>query len=174
MADPFTLMLIGTTVLAAGGQFMGGMQQAGQTQQAADIAGYNAQVAAAQARNAARVGAANEAAQRRKNADIIGQQAAALAEANIGGASAGSGYDVIRQNQAQLELDALNTRYQGLLNRTALNQQSRMYSFESNQLNQQASQQKLGAYLGAGTALLGGASKYTQQTGNYPFASLFQ
>lgn len=98
----------------------------------------------AQAQTARMQGYADEAAQRRQSSQILGKQAAAMAQAG-GGIDEG----LIRQSAANAELDALNIRYAGLL--------------RGSTLATQASNASTSAGLLAGGTLLRGVSQaYTR------------
>jgi hypothetical protein len=75
----------------------------------------NEGIAKAQGKAASDQGFADEQAQRREGRQVMGRQAAAMAEAG-GGVDEG----VVKQSAVAAELDALNIRYGGLLQRQGL------------------------------------------------------
>lgn len=124
------------------------------------IAQGNAANAAAQANASAlnkqseaelRAAGAREEQQRRANRQFLGTQRAALAQAGIG--VDGSAYDIARQSAVNAELDALNIRYEGQLRAKGLRDQATITRFEGKQA-------RTAGYLGAGAAILQGASNY--------------
>jgi len=123
-----------------------------QKKQSDDQADYNNQQAALAeqqgiiAGNQAR---ADEEAQRRKSRQIMGEQAAAMAQSGTG--LGGSNALLTRQSAVDAELDALNIRYQGLLKSSALKAQASSLRGQANALRRSGN-------LLAGTALLTGIS----------------
>jgi hypothetical protein len=71
-----------------------------------------------QARVASQQALADEAAKRRDNRQLMGEQAASLAESGLSGS--GSSARAANQSAALAELDALNIRYAGNMKRTGL------------------------------------------------------
>jgi len=88
---------------------------------------------------------ADEATQRRQSSQILGKQAAAMAQAG-GGIDEG----LIRQSAANAELDALNIRYAGLLRGSTL-------------ATQGANAKSSAGLLAGGTILRGVSQGYTRQ-----------
>jgi|GEM_PF-5527028 len=66
---------------------------------------------------------ADEQTQRRESRQIIGRQAAALAQSGTG--TGGTNANLIEQSTGNAELDALNIRYAGLLKKAGFEAQSR-------------------------------------------------
>jgi hypothetical protein len=98
-----------------------------------------------------RAAGAREEQQRRQARQFLGGQRASLAQAGIG--LTGSAYDINRQSAVNAELDALNIRYEGQLAAKGLRDQATMQRFEGKQA-------RTAGFLGAGAALLQGASSY--------------
>src|SRR5208337_1931302 len=106
MADPISAGLILTGVAAT---TVGKVQS---DQAAAAASGYNATVLRQQATEASNVGAANEAMVTRRSAGQLGEQAAAIGEANVG-----TQPQVEKQSATNARMDALNVWYGGELER---------------------------------------------------------
>lgn len=143
MAFAPILMLAASAVSAIGAVAQGNAANA--------AAQANAQAMNQQAEAENRAAGAREEQQRRQNRQFLGGQRAALAQAGIG--VDGSAYDIARQSAINAELDALNIRYDGQLRAKGLNNQAMITRFEGRQA-------RTAGHLGAGAALLGGASNY--------------
>lgn len=89
-----------------------------QGQNASDAANYNARMLSMQATTAQSQASADEVTQRRQAREVLGEQAASLAQAGsgYGGTTAG----VIKDSGINAELDALNIRYAGQMKATGL------------------------------------------------------
>ena len=142
-ANAGAIAAVGTAVSAVG------MVQQGQAAQASADANAEAMRMQADAEN--RAAGAREEAHRRETRQFLGTQRAALAQAGVG--LNGSTYDVARQSAVNAELDALNIRYEGQLAARGLQGQAAMTQFEGRQA-------RTAANMGAGAALLQGASNY--------------
>jgi hypothetical protein len=148
---------VGAVVSAIGAISQGNSQAASQ-QAAANAASYNATVDRQNAVQAQQIAAANEDAQRRKNAAMLGQTRGALIQAGIG--TDGSAADVLAQNSANAELDALNIRYEGAMNARAYNNSAMLNDARAQIARDNADAAQTGGYLGAGASLLKGAGSY--------------
>lgn len=145
MADPATLALVAAGVKAVGSLVTGFGQAAAEENNAA-IAEQNRKIAINQA-------AADESKVRRQ----VGKQQGQL-RADIGssGFDSGAGFgDILADSAIEGELEALTVRHQGQL-------KVRGFAIERDQAKHAAKLHKVGAVLGAGTSLLGGASEYQQ------------
>ena len=89
-----------------------------QGQDARSAGDYNARMLAMQAHTAQMQAVTDEYTQRRKARDVLGEQAAALAQA--GGGYGGTTAGVINQSAIDAELDALNIRYGGTMKASGL------------------------------------------------------
>lgn len=125
--------------------------QAQAQEASAKIAQMNADIARQQ-------GNANEEAQRRRSAQIIGAQRAGIAEAGIG--MDGSGADLLEQSAGFAELDALNIRYNSQLQSNAFMNQSSMDLWQAQQSRKRASDAMTSGYLNAGASALNGYGGY--------------
>jgi hypothetical protein len=168
--DPVTLMLVAGATQAMGAIAQGNAQSAQLDAQAmnyraqADAAAYNANITRQQAESTAQQTAAREDLQRKQARQVFGRQIAAGAESGVN-LTTGSASDVFRQSLYDAEMDALNIRYEGELNRVGLLNQASLLDWEgdvartnavaSNKLAKSA--QKAG-YLNAAVALTGAAA----------------
>lgn len=139
--DPASMMLGGAVLGSVGTLFDTG---AGMSEADAEarVAKKNAAAVSAQAGQ-------NEDAQRRSNRDFLGRQRAAIAESGIG--FGGSSQVLQEQTAAELELDALNIRYEGELKRRGLKSEAQMATARKKAIG-------VTGFLLAGSQLLGGAS----------------
>ena len=131
MSDPVSWLMIGGTLLQAGGQVSSANSAAAEAETEAKVAGQQASAA--------------EDAKRRENRDFMGRQSAAIAESDIG--FGGSTRLLQEQSAAEAELDALNIRYEGTLRRSFATQRAQAVRRE-------------GYLSAAGTLLMGGAGAY--------------
>lgn len=138
--------------------------QAQVNERQAEVAKYNAQSVAQQA-------AAKEEAQRRHFAMLQGQTYAGLAQSGTDLGS-GSNLDVIKQNELNSELDALNIRYEGgqkaaSYTNTATNllEQADLNRMSAAQAQNNASSAMIGGFFNAGSNLLSGYTKYAYYSG---------
>lgn len=144
MADPITWLVAGAAVLGGAGTIMETQGARAEADAEARIAKRNAEAAAAQA------GAAEDA-QRRRNREFLARQSAAIGEANIG--QEGSAGLLKEQTAAELELEALNIRYGGELERRGFVAEQQMAKARKRSAS--------GGFLRAGGQLLaGGADAY--------------
>lgn len=120
----FEILALGASAMQAAGAVAGGIQ-ANQT------AKYNAKILDDQAR--AEIGAASSEANslRRKAAQETGAQIASVAGSGL--ELTGSPADVIAQNQAEMELDAMTALWSGQARATGLNNAARMTRYEGKQ-----------------------------------------
>lgn len=142
MADPFTWIAIGSTVLSTASTIIDTNAAKAQAGAEAKVADYNAEIAGQQAGVA-------EDAQRRKAREFLARQRAAIGQAGIG--LTGSSITLANQSATEAELDALNIRYEGTLRRTG---------FLNDAAAARARRKAAGrsGYLRAGAQLLAGAS----------------
>jgi hypothetical protein len=161
--DPFTLALVGSTAINAVSSIAGGVAGKQQIGNEAKVADYNAALAQQQAQAAGNVGAANEAASRRQSAAVLGSAAALGGESNIG--TGGSEADVLRQSEINQQMDALNIRYEGQLQRRNYNIEAQNYDYQARALRSGENGPLFAGILGAGTQLLGGVGDYTKARG---------
>lgn len=104
----------------------------------------NSRALKAQAQTASAQALADEESQRRDASQVLGKQAAAMAQ--NGGGAGGTNALLATQSEIAAELDALNIRYSGMQRRTALLAEAKAVKREATFL--------------AGAQLLGAGSRY--------------
>lgn len=155
------LMLIGAAVQAVGA-IQAGKAQKAEANARAQANQYNAKVKEMNAQVARTQANAREEQQRRKGRQVLGAQRAGIAQAGIG--FSGSALDIMEQSADMAELDALNIRYEGELQSTGLLADAEAERYEAD-VNRMAGRNAMkAAYIGAGSALIGGASNYYTYT----------
>ncbi|WP_254213559.1 hypothetical protein [Burkholderia multivorans] len=159
--------------LQGAGKLSSGLAQAGQQEAAANAAQYNADVSRNQAATAYTLGVQREQSVRDRAAQQLGAQRAAVAESGFN-PNAGSALDTQLQSVRNAELDALQTRYQGILQGSQYEQQAAIDQYQADAARKAARGAKIGAYLSlAGQALssyssYGGATKSPTTYGTTP------
>lgn len=157
---------IASMVVGAYSAISAGQAAAAQAEAQADyqskMAAYNAQVQENNAASIREQTSAREDAQRRMVRIQQGKERASIAQSGL--AATGSLLDVYDQNAVVNELDILNTRYSGEMEARGLSAQAQATRFqgaaESGLLRSQASNSRTAGYIGAGSALLNGATSY--------------
>lgn len=145
-------------VVAIVGALVQGRQEANKARQQGRIEKYKAQVAQANAENAGRQASAEQERSRRESRQVLGAQRAGIAES--GTAFSGSNLDIIRQDTAAAELDALNIQYAGELERTGLLNEAEAFRYNERVLRSKAKsamRQRWISAIGAGISAYGGA-----------------
>lgn len=152
------------TVASMGMQAIGAIQQgnarAAQYEQEKQAQERNAQIAQENANIAARQGAANEEAQRRKAAIMAGEQRAAIAQAGID--TSGTATDLTEQSASLAELDALNIRYNASLQQASYLNQAGQASWAAENAGANASTARTAGWLNAGASVLSGLGGYAR------------
>lgn len=139
------------SILTAATAVVGGIQAISQGFAQAATASANADLLRDQATTTANLTAAQEAEVRRRGRRVLGEQRAAIAESGTG--FGGANADLMRQSATDLEMDALNVRYQGYLQRRGLTNQAKMTEWQGRQA-------KRSALIGGGLSILGGTGLY--------------
>lgn len=145
-------------VVAIVGALVQGRQEANEARQQGRIENYKAQVAQANAENAGRQASAEQERSRRESRQVLGAQRAGIAES--GTAFSGSNLDIIRQDTAAAELDALNIQYAGELERKGLLNEAEAFRYNERVLRSKAKsamRQRWISAIGAGLSAYGGA-----------------
>jgi hypothetical protein len=155
-------MALAMAVFAAVGSLMQGTQAAQEARSDAKIAGYHASIAEQNARTAGQQASAEEERVRRDSRQMLGQQAAAVAQSGTG--LGGSNADVMRQDAALAELDALNVQYAGDLERRGLLQEAAGHRYTQQSLKNKAKSLMRTRWL---SALSSGVSAYGGAKGGY-------
>lgn len=150
------LMLASGAVSAAGAVAQGNAQAA-QYNAAAAAANYNANIQRQQASTVGQQTSAREDLQRKQARQIIARQVAAGAESGVN-ITTGSASDVFRQSLYDAEMDALNIRYEGELNRIGLLNQAKLSDWEADVSRSNAKSSKKAGYLNAVVSLASGAA----------------
>ena len=171
------MMAVSTAVSAVGAMAQASALQDSYNAQAAANE-YNAKVNERQAtiahlneQSAAQQGAAMEEAQRRRFAMLQGSTYAGLAQSGTDLGS-GSNLDILKQNELNNELDALNIRYATSQKMASLENTSQNYTSQAelNRMNasinrSNADNAMMGGFFNAGSSLLSGMTKYAYYSG---------
>lgn len=158
VAAPFTggtsLALTGAAVAGAGALVSGINQSASDRQQAAAL-NRNAALSDQQAQQVYAQGVEREDTQRQQAGQQLGAQRAAVAESGFN-PSSGSALDVQQNSVRNAELDALQLRYQGVLQGNSLEDQATQQRYSAQVAGSNArSAITTGVLSAAGTALSG-------------------
>lgn len=152
---PLIVMAVGTA-MAAYGSIQQGKTQAANAKSQAAAERYNAVVNTQNASQASAEASAREMMVRSNNEQRLGNIRAGMAEnGGFGGTNAG----VLRQDTVNAELDALSTRYTGVMQNRAYTQQATLDTFQSKVAGANAGAYRSAGYFGAATALVQGASR---------------
>lgn len=139
---------------AALGSLVEGRSQANMQDAQARQADYRANIADLNASMASQQAGAREEAQRRESRQELGRQRAAFAQAGVG--FSGSVLDVGRESAISAELDALNTRYAGQVERANFRNEETAERFNAQVFRKQAKSTRRMRWLKAGSSLMGG------------------
>ena len=156
MAAPVPLMLIAGAMQAVGA-IAAGNAQAAQHNAQAQAAAYNANIQRQQSSAVAQQTSAREDLQRRQARQIIGRQVAAGAESGVN-ITTGSASDLFRQSLYDAEMDALNIRYEGEMNRVGLLNQASLSDWEGRVAKKNSKTAQRAGYLNAAVSLTGAAA----------------
>lgn len=155
-----TVLAIAAAATSAASAIAAGQQARRQANQQAAAAEYNAAVAQNQATQAFAAGAERENIQRRQAAQQLSEQRAAFAQSGLD-PSSGSALDVQLQSARNAELDALQTRYEGILTGQNYQQQAALGVYEGGVLRASGRAAQRTSYVtAAGNLLSGAASAY--------------
>ena len=155
MADPVTLMLIAGATQAVGA-IASGNAQAAQYEAQAQAANWNANMQREQASATAQQTSAREDLQRKQARQVFGAQLAAGAESGV--TLTGSASDLFRSSLYDAEMDALNIRYEGELNRVGLLNQAQLSDWEGKVAKSNAKSAKQAGYLNAVSSMASAAA----------------
>lgn len=161
--DPITagigLAVAGASASALGSVVKGNADAANFNAQA-QADDYNAEVAKRNADQARLSAGAREDALRRRAAQVLGGQRAAVAQSHLVG-SEGSLALVQEQSHDAAELDALMVRYEGNLQAKGFGEQATLDTYSAQVARGNARVARAGGYFGAAASLLqGGATAY--------------
>lgn len=157
-------LLIASTAVSAVGEIAAGNAQAAQYQATARAARYNAQLARQEASITGAQTAREEERQRRAGRASIAEQYTAIAQSGVA-PGAGSARLSLENAATEAELDALNVRYRGTMQARGLLNEAIQQDFASKVAKKAAGRARTAGFIGAGAALLKGASSYA--TGGY-------
>lgn len=160
---PIAMAVAGAAVSAYGAIQQGKTQSANyKAQSQADLT--NAQINTQNANTAGALASSRELQLRSRQAQELGNIRAGMAES---GGEGGTNAGVLRQDETNMELDALNTRYQGILQSRGYNIQSSEDVFQSKVAGVNAGAARTGSYFSAASSLLSGASRAYGMGGGY-------
>lgn len=129
-------MAIAMAVIAAVGALAQASQESGMAEAEAKVEEYHANVKEMNARSVAQQASAEEERVRREARQVLGQQRAAIAQSGTG--FGGSNADIMRQDMALAELDALNVQYAGDIERRGLLQEAEGHRYTARTLKSKA------------------------------------
>ncbi|WP_186035313.1 hypothetical protein [Burkholderia gladioli] len=166
-AAPFTggssLALTGAAVAGAGA-LMSGINQSNQYSQQADALDRNAALSDQQAGQVFAQGVQREETQRAQAGQQLGAQRAAVAESGFN-PNTGSALDVQVQSARNAELDALQTRYQGILQGTSLEDQATQQRYQAATARASSRSALISGGISAAAGALGGYANYARLGG---------
>jgi hypothetical protein len=154
--DPVTLMLVAGATQAVGAIAQGNAQAA-QYDAQAQAARFNADQQRRQAEAVGQQTAAREDIQRRQARQVFGRQIAAGAQSGVN-ITTGSASDMFRSSLMDAEMDALNIRYDGEMNRIGLLNQANVSDWEGSVAKVNSKTAQRAGYLNAAVALTGAAA----------------
>lgn len=152
------VVMAASAAVAAYGAISSAQAQSASYKSQQNAANYNAVVEKQNAMSAEAAASANELNQRRQNDQILGAQRARIAES--GGGFNGTNVGALAQSGANLELSALNTRYQGTMQGRGLLAQANLDEYQGQVAGMNASSATRAGYIGAAASALGSASNY--------------
>ncbi len=163
MAALPVVLLAASAATSAIGAISASQAQASSYRSQQNADNYNATAARMNANAALAAGSANEMAVRNENAQKMGEMRAGAAAAT-GGFSGTTG-EALDQSGAQLELNALNTRYQGQTQAYAYNTQVPLLQQQAKVAGENASTAATSGWINAAGGALGSFSNYYNYRG---------
>lgn len=152
------VLMAASAAMAAVGSISAAQAQTASYKSQQQAANYNATVEKQNAMSAEAAASANELNQRRQNDQIMGAQRARVAES--AGGFTGTNVGVLNQSGANLELSALNMRYQGAMQARGLLAQSNLDQYQASVAGMNAGSSMRAGYIGAAASALGSVSNY--------------
>lgn len=143
------------------GALVSGIESSKSSRTQADLAKANAATANQNAKSAFDVGIQKEEGVRRQSAQQLGAQSAAASESGFV-SNSGSMLNTQVQSAGEAELDALQTRYQGILQGQAYTDQATNDELQAKAANSNAGNSLINGVIGAGTAALTGYSQFAR------------
>lgn len=156
-------------IFNAVGDLMQGRQQANQLRDQGELEGRSAEIARANAEITARQYSAREEMVRRSARRALGAQRAAMAESGTG--FDGSNLSLMRESTASAELDALNVRYAGALERAGLLNTAAVHDYNKTALRKAAKATMRMRWFNAASSFFGGRGVNTTATTATPTLS---
>lgn len=144
--------------MAAYGAYSSAQAQSANAKSQQKAADYNATVNKQNAMSAEAAGAARELAIRRNNDQILGRERASIGES--GGGFTGTNVGLLTQNATNLELNALDTRYNADMSARGMLSDANMNQFEGDVAGMNAKSYNTASYVGAASSALGSVSNY--------------
>ncbi|SOT39785.1 conserved hypothetical protein [Burkholderia cenocepacia] len=167
--DPVSALTIGSAAISTVGAISGGMAKSAQANQQAAALDRNAVLSDQQATQVYAQNVNRETAQRAQAAQQLGEQRAAVAESGFN-PNVGSALDTQVQSVRNAELDALQTRYQGILQGQSLEDQAQQDRYAARTARASARNSLVAGGISAAASLLGGVASYAK-TGGSLFSS---
>ncbi len=152
---------LASLALSAVSNLVSGISSSKQQSAQSQLAKNNAEVARENAQNAFNVGIQREEQVRRNSAQQLGAQSAAAAESGFV-SNSGSMLSTQVQSAGQAELDALQTRYQGILQGQAYEDQASNLESQAKVLASNSTDSLINGVIGAGTSALMGYSQFAR------------
>lgn len=165
MAAIPVVMAVASAAIAAYGSISSAQAQSASYKSQQKAAQYNAQAEQQNSAAAQAAASANEMAMRRTNDQRMGEIRAAVAQGT--GGFSGSAGELVDQDAANAELDALNTRYRGTLEAHGMLSQSNLDQFQGSVAGMNASSSMRAGYIGAAASALGASSNYYSMRNMY-------
>lgn len=162
--DPVSALTIGSAAISTVGAISGGMAKSAQANQQAAALDRNAALSDQQAAQVYAQNVNRETAQRAQAGQQLGEQRAAVAESGFN-PNTGSALDTQVQSVRNAELDALQTRYQGILQGQSLEDQAAQDRYAARTARASARNSLIGTGISAAASLLGGVAKYGKDVG---------
>lgn len=148
--------MVASAAMKAYGSIQQGNVEAQNAKAQANAANYNATVNTQNAQQAGMVASSRELQQRANQAQQLGNIRAGLAES--GGGESGTNAGVLRQSEVNAEMDALTTRYQGILGARNYSAQAGLDIYQSKVAKVNAGAARRSGYWGAAAGLVGSAA----------------
>ncbi|MBR8303693.1 hypothetical protein KDW49_23570 [Burkholderia dolosa] len=162
--DPVSALTIGSAAISTVGALTGGVAKSAQANQQAAALDRNAALADQQAGQVYAQNVNREVAQRAQAGQQLGAQRAAVAESGFD-PNTGSALDTQVQSVRNAELDALQLRYQGILQGQSLEDQAQQDRYAARTARATARNGLLSSGISAAASLLGGVAKYGKDAG---------
>jgi hypothetical protein len=148
-------MAVASAAMKAYGAIQQGNTESANAKAQANAMDYNAAVNTQNAQQSGMIATSREQQQRANQAQQLGNIRAGLAES--GGGETGTNAGVLNQSETNMELDALTTRYQGVLGARSYNAQAGLDIYQGKVARVNAGAAKKAGYWGAASQLIAGA-----------------